>query len=36
LVAAWATRTLALTETFMPMKPAEPDSSAPIAKPIAG
>ena len=34
-VAAWATRTLARTETFMPMKPADPESTAPIRKPIA-
>jgi hypothetical protein len=32
---AWAVRTLARTETFMPMKPASPDSTAPRAKPIA-
>ena len=32
-VAAWAVRTLARTETFMPMKPAAPDSTAPIRKP---
>ena len=30
-----AVRTLARTETFMPMKPAAPDSSAPIRKPTA-
>ena len=30
-----AVRTLARTETFMPMKPAAPDSTAPIRKPIA-
>ena len=35
LVAACAVRTLARTETFMPMKPAAPDSIAPMAKPIA-
>ena len=35
LVAACAVRTLARTETFMPMKPAAPDSTAPIRKPIA-
>ena len=34
-VAACAVRTLARTETFMPMKPAAPDRIAPIAKPIA-
>ncbi len=34
-VAACAVRTLARTETFMPMKPAAPDRMAPIAKPIA-
>ena len=28
-------RTLARTDTFMPMKPAAPESTAPIAKPIA-
>ena len=35
LVAACAVRTLALTETFMPMKPQAPDSTAPSTKPIA-
>ena len=35
LVAAWATRTLARTETFMPMNPARPERIAPIAKPTA-
>ena len=35
LIAACAVRTLARTETFMPMKPAAPDSTAPIRKPIA-
>ena len=35
LVAACATRTLARTETFMPMKPVRPDRMAPMAKPIA-
>ncbi len=34
-VAACAVRTLARTETNMPMKPARPDSTAPMAKPIA-
>ena len=34
LVAACAVRTLARTETFMPMKPAAPDSTAPITKPM--
>ena len=34
-VAACAVRTLARTETFMPMKPAAPDSTAPMAKPMA-
>ena len=34
-VAAWAVRTLARTETFMPMKPAAPLRMAPIANPIA-
>ncbi len=34
-VAACAVRTLARTDTFMPMKPAAPDRIAPIAKPIA-
>ena len=33
--AACAVRTLARTETFMPMKPAAPDSTAPIRKPMA-
>ncbi len=31
--AAWAVRTLALTEISMPTKPAAPDSTAPIRKP---
>ena len=35
LVAACATRTLARTDTFMPMKPVAPDSSAPTRKPMA-
>ncbi len=35
LVAACAVRTLARTETFMPMKPATPESTAPIRKPMA-
>jgi hypothetical protein len=35
LDAACAVRTLARTETCMPMKPAAPDSTAPIRKPIA-
>ena len=34
-IAAWAVRTLARTDTFMPMKPAAPESTAPIRKPIA-
>ncbi|GJE69912.1 hypothetical protein CHKEEEPN_1444 [Methylorubrum podarium] len=34
-VAACAVRTLARTETFMPMKPATPESTAPIRKPMA-
>ena len=34
-VEAWAVRTLARTDTSMPMKPAEPESTAPIRKPIA-
>ena len=34
-VAACAVRTFARTETFMPMKPAAPESSAPIRKPTA-
>ena len=34
-VLACAVRTLARTETFMPMKPARPESTAPIRKPIA-
>ena len=33
--AACAVRTLARTETFMPMKPAAPDSTAPMRKPKA-
>ena len=32
---ACAVRTLARTDTIMPAKPAEPDSTAPIRKPIA-
>ncbi len=35
LVAACAVRTLARTETFIPMKPAAPESTAPTRKPIA-
>ena len=35
LVAACAVRTLARTETCMPMKPAAPESTAPIRKPTA-
>ena len=35
LEAACAVRTLARTDTFMPMKPATPESTAPIRKPIA-
>jgi hypothetical protein len=35
LMAACAVRTLACTETFMPMKPAAPESTAPTRKPIA-
>ena len=35
LVAACAVRTFARTETFMPMKPAAPESTAPIRKPMA-
>jgi len=34
-VAACAVRTLARTETFMPMKPQAPESTAPTTKPIA-
>jgi hypothetical protein len=34
-VAACAVRTLARTETFMPMKPQAPDSTAPTTKPTA-
>ena len=33
--AASATRALARTETFMPMKPADADARPPIKKPIA-
>ena len=33
--AASATRALARTDTFMPMKPAAPETMPPIAKPIA-
>ena len=33
--AATAVRTLARTETFMPMKPVAPESTAPIRKPTA-
>ena len=35
MVAACAVRTLARTETFMPMKPQAPDSTAPSTKPTA-
>jgi hypothetical protein len=35
LRAASAVRTLARTETFMPMKPVAPDRTAPIRKPMA-
>ncbi|EXI75746.1 MAG: hypothetical protein AW07_01059 [Candidatus Accumulibacter sp. SK-11] len=35
LRAASAVRTLARTETFMPMKPVAPESTAPIRKPTA-
>jgi hypothetical protein len=35
LVAACAVRTLAFTDTFMPMKPQAPDSTAPTTKPMA-
>ena len=34
-LAAWAVRTLARTDTIMPAKPAAPDSTAPIRKPMA-
>ena len=34
-VAAWAVRTLARTETFMPMKPQAPERMAPTTKPMA-
>ena len=34
-VAACAVRTLARTDTFMPMKPQAPDSTAPMTKPTA-
>ena len=34
-VAACAVRTLARTETFMPMKPQAPESTAPMTKPMA-
>ena len=34
-VEASAVRTLARTETFIPMKPARPDSTAPMRKPTA-
>ncbi len=34
-LAAWAVRTLARTETSMPMKPAAPERTAPIRKPMA-
>ncbi|PTM95331.1 hypothetical protein C7449_104410 [Mycoplana dimorpha] len=33
--AAWAVRTLARTETCMPMKPAAPERTAPIRNPMA-
>ena len=35
LVAACAVRTLAFTETFIPIKPQAPDNTAPITKPMA-
>ena len=35
LTAACAVRTLALTDTFMPMKPQAPESTAPSTKPTA-
>ncbi len=35
LRAASVVRTLARTEMFMPMKPVAPESSAPMAKPVA-
>ena len=35
VVAACAVRTLARTDTFMPIKPAAPDRIAPIRKPTA-
>ena len=35
IVAAWVVRTLARTDTNMPMKPARPDRIAPTAKPAA-
>jgi hypothetical protein len=35
LVAACAVRTLARTETFMPIKPQAPESTAPTTKPMA-
>ena len=35
MVAACAVRTLARTDTFMPMKPAAPESTAPIRNPTA-
>lgn len=35
VTAACAVRTLARTETFMPMKPQAPDSTAPIRNPSA-
>jgi len=34
-LAASAVRTLERTETFIPMKPADADSAAPIRNPIA-
>ena len=34
-VAACAVRTLAFTETFIPIKPQAPDNTAPIIKPNA-
>jgi len=35
LAAAWAVRTLARTDTIMPMMPAIPEKTAPMAKPKA-
>ena len=34
-VAAWAVRTFAFTDTFIPIKPHAPDNTAPTTNPMA-